>query len=250
MSISLPVSQKVINFLITFSHCALFIDPGAWSNGAASIGISLMVATFDSALFLGAIWTHFVELHVAGTCILDHPAYDPRGAHFIIYDPALIDVSTAAYVDVIKILDSIQQLHVDGIKNEFKVVFVVGDQQTYDRMCALIILHPDRFRWCIPMNGDFHFVAHVVAAVHNLYFLPFTAWIVEKIGFDKVIKLNDDNVTNFTHYDHFYLLLTLAIMTLLSDVLDPTLLSFPSVLLEKVKNNKSICFCLKVFRFY
>ena len=94
-----------------------------------------------------------------------------------------------------------------------------------------------------PMNGDFHFVAHVVAAVHNLYFLPFTAWIVEKIGFDKVIKLNDDNVTNFKHFDHFYLLLTLAIMTLLSDMLDPALLSYSFDAFESSVNNKNIFFC-------
>jgi hypothetical protein len=68
-----------------------FIDPGAWSNAAASIGISLMVATFDSALFLEVIWTHFVELHVAGTCVLDHPAYDRE--HILSFTIQLLSTS-------------------------------------------------------------------------------------------------------------------------------------------------------------
>jgi hypothetical protein len=38
-----------------------------------------------------------------------------------------------------RILDRIQTLHIDGEKNRFKVMFVVGDQQTYDRMCVLVM---------------------------------------------------------------------------------------------------------------
>ena len=56
--------------------------------------------------------------------------------------------------------------------------------------------------------------------------------------FQKVIKDNDDNIANFKHYDHFYLLLTLAIMSLLCEIVDPVLLNFPSALLDQVKNNK------------
>lgn len=213
---------------------------GAWSTGVASIGVALMVAAFSSTLFLASFWEHFITVHISGACILDHPDFTPRGAHDIIYDPALFDISTAAYVDVIRILDTIQEVHVDGLKNSFKVIFVVGDQQTYDRMCALTILHPERYRWCIPMNGDFHFVAHTVAAFHHLYFLPFTAWIVGKLGWEKVIKEDDDNVTNFKQYDHFYLLLTLSILTILSETLDAALLTAPSVLIELSRRNKSM----------
>ena len=100
--------------------------------------------------------------------------------------------------------------------------------------------HPDRNRWCIPMNGDFHFVAHVVAALDALYFLPFTAWIATALGFDQVIKRDDDNVTNFKHYDHFYLLMTTAIVNVLCEEVDHGLLAFPSVLLEQVKHDKGM----------
>jgi len=135
------------------------------------------------------------------------------------------------------ILDRIQALHIDGEKNGFKVIFVVCDQQTYDRMCVLVMDHPVRYRWCIPMNGEFHFVAHVVAAFHKQYFPPFTAWISERLGFDQVIKEDDDNVTNFKHYEYFYLLVTAAITRLLSEIVDPVLLASPSTLLERTKHN-------------
>jgi len=137
-----------------------------------------------------------------------------------------------------RILDSIQALHVDGIKNTFRAIFVVRDQQTYDRMYALIFEHPERYRWCIPMNGDFHFVAHTIAAFHGLYFLPLTKWIVDKLGFDKVIKADDDNITKWKQYDHFYQLITLAILKLLSESYAVAVLRYPSILLEQVKQNK------------
>jgi hypothetical protein len=199
-----------------------------------------LIELFNLDLYLTDCWTHYFGVCISGQDILDHPFYDPQGPHFYIYDPALIDIATASYLDVMRILDRIQTLHIDGEKNRFKVMFVVGDQQTYDRMCVLVMDHPDRYRWCIPMNGDFHFVAHVVAAFHALYFLPFTAWIATALGFDKVIKRDDDNVTNFKHYDHFYLLMTTAIVNVLCEVVDPGLLIYPSVLLEQVKQNKGM----------
>jgi hypothetical protein len=199
-----------------------------------------MVSAFSTTLMLTAFWVHFLTLHLAGDCALDHPNYDPRGRHFFIYDPALFDISTASYVDVMRIMESIQQLHVDGVKNSFRAIFVVGDQQTYDRMCSLIVEHPERFRWCIPMNGDFHFVAHTVAAFHDLYFLPFSKWIVDKLGFDKVIKENDDNVTKWKQYDHFYQLITLAILKLVSESFDAAVLRYPMIILEQVKQHKGM----------
>jgi hypothetical protein len=195
-----------------------------------------LIALFNQDLYLTECWTHFIGLCLPGHDILDHPFYDPQGPHFYIYDPALIDVATASYVDVMQILDRIQRLHIDGEKNSFRVMFVVGDQQTYDRMCVLVMDHPERYRWCIPMNGDFHFVAHVVAAFHALYFLPFTS----RIATDRVIKRDDDNVTNFKHYDHFYLLVTAAVVNVLCEVVDHGLLALPAILLEQVKQNKNI----------
>ena len=88
------------------------------------------------------------------------------------------------------------------------------------------------------MNGDFHFVAYTLAAFHHLHFPPFTKWIVDKTGYEKSIKKDDDNITHFKHYDHFYQLITLAILTVLTESLDPAVMSMPKVLIEQCKANK------------
>ena len=103
----------------------------------------------------------------------------------MIYGPALIDIATASFLDVRSVLDNICTLHVSGVQNSFKAVFVVGDQRTYDRMCVLTIEQPEKYSWCFPLTGDFHFQAHA-AAFHDLFFLPFSSWLVEKMKFQKV----------------------------------------------------------------
>ena len=58
------------------------------------------------------------------------------------------------------------------------------------------------------------------------------------MGMEKVVKETDDNIANFKQYDHFYLLLTLAIVTLLNSVFDMAQLNFPESLAEFVRENK------------
>lgn len=196
---------------------------------------------FERDTFLSeTCWGHFISKHLDGYCIIDHPSYEPDGPHFLIYDPAIIGGSTAAYLDCTRILDTIQALHIDGQKKSFKVAFVVGDQQLYDRVCNLVIQNQERYKWVVPLNGDFHFCGHSVGAFHDLWFLPFTSWVVQKLGpgFEKVIKEKDDKITHFKHYDHFNLLLTLSIVILLHETLDDALLRDHSTLLGLAKENK------------
>ena len=110
------------------------IVSGKWSELQRSVYQSVPNGDFvshfyDADYFLGSLSEY---IYLSGDCVLHHPSYDPKECHFYIYDPALFDISRAAYVDVVRIMDSIQQLHVDGVKNSFRAVFVVGDQQTYD----------------------------------------------------------------------------------------------------------------------
>jgi len=105
-----------------------------------------MIRQFDTKRFLTIVcWQHFVDVHSHGVNILHHPAYDPQDPHLYIYifDDAIIDSSTASYVEAALILNTIQALHVDGGKNSFSNMFVVGDQQLYDRICVLLMRHGD-----------------------------------------------------------------------------------------------------------
>ena len=113
-------------------------------------------------------------------------------------------------------------------------MFVVGDQQLYDRVCVLVDRCPEQYSWVIPIAGDFHFTGHVLSCFNELWFLPFTSTLVHALGFEKVIKYKDDNITHFKHYDHFYLLLTVGILTFLDEIVDPALLASPEQLLAQV----------------
>ena len=202
-----------------------------------------MIESFDYNYFLSmASWNHFFRVHDQGLVILDHPDFQPNGKTEYIYDPAIIGTSTSSYTENEVILNTIQQLHVNGEKNNFNNVIVVGDQQTFDRMNALIRARPGQYPWAIPMNGDFHFTAHTVACFHNLYYTHLTAWVVTKLGsgFEKVIKDQDDNIASFKHYDHFYLLLTIAIVTFLHDTFDMVTLLAPWELLEGVCEHQGL----------
>jgi hypothetical protein len=197
-----------------------------------------MICQFDIFRFLSIVcWQHFVEVHAQGFNILHHPAYDPHGPHFYIYDDAIIDSSTASYVEAGLILNTIQALHIDGGKNSFNNMFVVGDQQLYDRMCVLVMRHREQYNWAIPLDGNWHFTAHCVGCFNDLYFLPFSGSIAIELGFGKVIKHKDDNITHFKHYDHFYLLLTLGIVSFLHEILDPAVLSSPEIILGQVSTH-------------
>lgn len=140
--------------------------------------------------------------------------------------------------EVEQTLNEMLQQHVHGGQHRYKVVFVHGDQQMYDRMIFLILEQPMVYKAIIPCAGDFHFTAHSIDAVHRLYWNPLSGWVVTKLEFEKVVKENDDNITHYKQYDHFYQLLTLAIFTVLIDVVPMDLLAQPLLLLALTRSNK------------
>ena len=98
-----------------------------------------------------------------------------------------------------------QILYADGKTILQQVMFVVGDRHTPNVWSHVrtYMAHPVWFNWCIPMNVELPFIAHVVVAVfHSLNFISLTAWTANKAGFDKAIVEYDDNSTNFKHYDN------------------------------------------------
>jgi hypothetical protein len=73
-------------------------------------------------------------------------------------------------------------------------MFLVGDQQLYDRVCVLVNRCPEQYSWVVPtIAGDFHCNGHVLSFFKELWFLPFTSTIERALGFEKVIKYKDDN---------------------------------------------------------
>lgn len=93
----------------------------------------------------------------------------------------------------------------------------------------------------IPIPGEWHFVAHCTDSVHKLWWPCLSGWAVEKLGFEKVVKETDDNITHFNHYDALYQLLTIAILIVLYETLDINLLLQPQVLIDATKQNTGTC---------
>jgi hypothetical protein len=139
--------------------------------------------------------------------------------------------------EVAETLDEMIAQHAHG-QHRYKHIFVTGDQQFIDRMLVLINEQPTRYGMIIPCAGEFHFTAHGVHGVHRLYWNPLSNWAVQKLEFEKVVKKNDDNITHYDHYDHFYQLLTLAIFTVILEVVPPDLLDQPALLLDITRVNE------------
>ena len=72
------------------------------------------------------------------------------------------ETNTASYDDNAKMLTHTLQ----GVRKQnpsVDFIFVIGDQQTYDRMvCLLSDCSDGRYDWLIPMPGEFHLLTHVV----------------------------------------------------------------------------------------
>ena len=80
---------------------------------------------------LDAYWNELITNHHNGR-LLAHPRVMPEGPHRMVYQQPVFGVSTAAYTDVDKFLDAVRAFHVDHLGH--KVVGVVGDWQTFNRM--------------------------------------------------------------------------------------------------------------------
>jgi hypothetical protein len=211
-----------------------------WQNEANSSSLVPMF-TKDFTPFLDSIWREGHEAHRDGFRIIDRPAaaYVPDGPDFTIYRDPILDCATNSDEDALRILRRIQADYIDGGIHSYKACFVVGDQQTYDRVTTNLLAHPQQLSWAIMLSGDFHFLCHVVACFHVLWWATFGCWAVKHFGNEKEIKPpgQSDNIAEWKHYDRWYLLLTLAIMRLLHEVCPDLALREPAILLEFCKNN-------------
>ena len=52
--------------------------------------------------------------------------------------------------EVQETIDAVAMDHIHGRKHRYKVMFVCGDQQTYDRMWELKRLYPEQYKWLEP----------------------------------------------------------------------------------------------------
>ena len=71
------------------------------------------------------------------------------------YKLPIIEISTAAYEDVGKILERIDEELIVG--RGMNAVLYVGDQQASSRMWHLKLPDPVKYTWVVPCSGYFHY---------------------------------------------------------------------------------------------
>lgn len=106
--------------------------------------------------------------HKDGLLILGHPPYQPPRRSYIIYQPHVpTNTGTAAYADVIKLLD--QVLNYMGAL-QICVFLLGGDQQTFSRMLWLRRFdQTDKYSQIVPFVGDFHGAVHMLMSIHIIW---------------------------------------------------------------------------------
>ena len=188
-------------------------DGETWHNGEHHLTCRQLLSFTSPShmLFKKDVWLSAIDNDLK--TLLDHPNYDPPTQQFYTYEKPMMDVSTAAYDDVDPFLNFMYTL-MCSIQS-FLIILVVGDGQSYTRMVWLKKFRPHHFKWMVPLPGEFHFVVHVLQAVHILWYNTFIRFFTraDVCNNEKTIK-NETwvNVTEWHHYDFFYQYLILACM--------------------------------------
>ena len=81
----------------------------------------------------------------------------------------MLDTNTASYNDNGEMLEFVREESLRMLSHKPNYLFVIGDQQTYERMIHLKNNYPDLFWWLIPIPGEFHVCAHMLECIYHLF---------------------------------------------------------------------------------
>ena len=212
---------------------------GAWHSGARTFQTRRFFSPSNPrvARLKLDLWLSFMSLAAAGGDILARPAGPPPEPTKLVYMDPVLDVGTAKYADVDLVLHRILAYYITTAFVAASVVLLVGDQQSYHRMIWVKKYHPTNNDWFVPLPGEFHFVANLLMALHRLWYRSLSQWAEQKLGWRNTIKEDWGSVTEWHHYDRFYLLLISAITTYLTEIVPLHVRLQPSQLMTAVAGN-------------
>lgn len=150
--------------------------------------------------------------------LLNYPSQDPHhdnhATRYIIHEP-LVNMDTASYLDNGIMLNTIWQeirIELPGCT----LVFVVGDEQTYDRMVKLKCYCRGHYLWAIPVPGEFHFCGHVLHGSFRLWWTILIEPISVFLGRKSVVK--DWTMTKFNLHDELMMVVVEGIDVYLQEI--------------------------------
>ena len=188
-------------------------------------------------------WLGFVGQSLGGLDILAHPsvAAPPQRVRTVYQQPVL-NVDTASYADIDTSATHISNQMLAGKE----MIMVVGDQQLFIRLLWCKIYDALKWQWMLPLPGEWHFLVHVLMAIHKLWYAPVVAKLVADhpwgLEFQKTIKAKWTSVELYVYYDRFYQLLTWGLTDYVTDPLVGIPAAYqldPRMLLEAVAANQT-----------
>ena len=153
---------------------ALRENDGVWHNGGDEQSVLNKLTDYRAQEdYRCSVWNFFAglaaDLDIGVPCfaLIRHPDYTPEGADSITYEYHVPTThGTADYEDNKAVLARIR------IRKEnlgLKLVFVIGDQQSYSRMVWLKRKETSDYLWLVPFPGEFHFAVHMLMGIHILW---------------------------------------------------------------------------------
>ena len=164
--------------------------------------------------------------------------------HYVVHE-ALMNTNTASYDDNSRMLQhTLDEIRKEPSNANLRFIFVVGDQQTYDRMVNLLSDHRDgSYAWLIPMPGEFHVIAHVCHLIYRMFwkdlFLPLLN------PFDRKHLSFDMKVEEFNTHEEFLLVVGSAVMDVFTSSFGPDCFKDILKLSQAVVGNKQSKFLLR-----
>ena len=83
--------------------------------------------------------------------------------------PCLTPIRQATTTTYGEMLEFVREESLRMLSHKPNYLFVIGDQQTYERMIHLKNNYPDLFWWLIPIPGEFHVCAHMLECIYHLF---------------------------------------------------------------------------------
>ena len=75
------------------------------------------------------------------------------------------------------------------------LICALGDFQVWEKLFLLHIANPERFKWMIPMPGEWHWTWHIIVAIFRIYYISILLPFAKILGFSSL----DPDARNF-HY--------------------------------------------------
>lgn len=128
----------------------------------------------------------------------------------ITHFPADIDATPAQLADIMRILDRIYDTFIKTGIHEW--MFISGDHQVFSKLWTLKQQNPEKYKWTIPIPGEWHYTWHVLKGIFHLWGHQLLKPLSQIIRYAKL----DLEAKVFRYAEDFLQIVTVAILVWLS----------------------------------